>query len=1092
MSRPVFFLLGHPRIECDGMPVKLRRRKAFALLTYLVVTGKRYSRDYLATLFWPGNDQSKARAGLRRVLSSIKNALGENLLRVDRESVELAPDIEIWLDTVEFQGQLAECRTHDHPPDSICDDCLSPLTKAVELFGDNFMAGFTLRDTPGFDEWQFFQREELRSDLAGALERLIYKYSVDGKFASAIQYSRRWLEMDQINESAHLILMRLYAWSDQRTAALRQYGECQRILKEELDVSPCEDITNLHQMIKRKGLLPSPESCFPMAISTKTPSRRNNLPIQITPFVGRETALVEVAERLQDPTCRLLTIIGSGGIGKTRLAIEVGFAQLENYLDGVYFVSLSLLDSPEIIIPTIAEAVGFSSFTTAGADSHEQSQQSMFGRQQLLNFLEQKSMLIILDNFEHLLDGVELVIDILKTAPEVDILVTSRVRLNVQGEHIYPVAGMNYPEEELEIKAEMLPKELEKYSALKLFLQQAQQANPNFELTTDNVPHILQICRSVEGIPLGILLATGWLKVLSPEEIAAEIDHSIDFLETDLSDTPDRQRSMRIVFDHSWRLLTEREREVFRKLSVFRGGFTREAAEQVTNTSLGNLRSLVDKSFLQRHPSGRYKIQELLQQFALEKLEGLPDEERNVKNLHCTYYAGYLQQRYERLVGKEWKETSAEIETEIGNVRAGWKWAANQIRLDDINNALETLATFYRIRSWYHEGEEAFAKVVKQLEEGDTLAPQKSKLVLGKALSMQGWMCFFLDITKAENLLVKSLAILRDLGAGKELAHTLRILGSTQLTWMEANPYYEEAITIYKECGDQYGSAAVLYNLGINNIAQGDYLKAKQLFEEGLSICREIADLEGIPYYINALGFIAWILGNYEEAKEIHQESLAFHTDISISYIIALSTVGLARCAAGLKDYKEAKRLFTDCLIMSKEIGATKAIADNLIDLGELAIVMGDYHDAVHFAQESLVFYNKVVEQERSPILSLSFRVLGEAAFGLKQYHRARKYLYLALDSAILGHWKDEILLSLVGIAQLMAFEGEEELSIELLNLVVHHPASWQWTKDKASRILTEIEFELPDEITAAAKKRGLVRDLGKTAEELLSTLETR
>jgi predicted ATPase len=768
--------------------------------------------------------------------------------------------------------------------------------------------------------------------------------------------------------------------------------------------------------------------------------------------------------------------------------METAFTQLDNYLHGVYFVSLAPLDSPEIIIPTIAKAVGFSFYTTAGTRPHEQPQQAMLARQQLLNYLEHKSMLIIMDNFEHLLDGVELVIDILQTAPDVDILATSRVRLNVQGEHLYPVAGMNFPELELVDKAKMLPNDLERCSAVKLFLQQAHQVKPDFALTAKNMPHILQICCMVEGMPLGILLATGWLTVLSPEEIAAEIGQSFDFLETDLSGTLERQRSMRIVFDHSWRLLNEREQEVFRKLSVFRGGFTRQAAKQVTSTSLHELKTLVDKSLLQRHPGGRYLLHELLRQYALEKLGSVPDEERNVRDLHCTYYAGYLQQRYERLIGKDWIDSLAEIESEIENVRAGWRWATNQSRLDDIGNSLETMAVFYRMRSWYQEGEEVFAKLAKRLEEEDTLTSHKSKLVLGRVLSMQGWMCTCLQLVeKADDLLLKSLVILRDLDARRERAYTLYFLGRNNLTRMESKPYLEKAIAIFKEIDELRGIVLSMRLLGMVAIEEGNYMEAKLSFEEGLSLCREIDFQEEISNYLNNLGYLAWILGNYEEAKKLHKECLTIYRDISASQGMADTIAYLAITNAGLKEYEEAIRLLRDCLAIYKKIGAKWSIAITLTDLGEVANFMGEYDDALHYAQEILQLSKKVDEEEQSPLLSWHYRVMGEAILGMNEYQRAMKYLYQALGSAVVSLRKNDILLSFVGIAALLALGGEKEKSLELLTIVLHHSAGYQWTKDKASRILPEIESELPPEITERAKKRGQARDLEKTAEELLS-----
>ena len=354
MSDLALFLLGPPRIECDGKAIDIRRRKAMALAIYLAVTGRSHSRDALATLFWPELDQGRARAGLRRALAALKKALGQDFLDVDRETVGLDHDAEIWLDVSEFQERLAECQTHPHPPEQVCPACLPLLAEAAALYRDHFLAGFTLPDSPAFDEWQFFHTEGLRDELASALERLAHGHSDRDEFEPAITCARRWLALDSLHEPAHRCLMQLYARSGQRAAALRQYAECERVLREELGITPEQETTQVYEAIKEKRELPP--SATPTVPQTTT--HKHNLPVQPTPFVGREAVLAEIAGRLQDPDCRLLTLLGPGGSGKTRLALEAATGQLGRYEHGVFVVSLAPLSSAESIVPTIAQAIG--------------------------------------------------------------------------------------------------------------------------------------------------------------------------------------------------------------------------------------------------------------------------------------------------------------------------------------------------------------------------------------------------------------------------------------------------------------------------------------------------------------------------------------------------------------------------------------------------------------------------------------------------------------------------------------------------------------------------------------------------------------
>jgi len=337
MPQLKLFLLGTPRIERDGAPVEVDTRKAVALLAYLAVSRQPHSRDTLAALFWPEHDQTRARAVLRRTLSALNKALDGPWLEVDRESIGLRRSEPLWTDMDQFADRLAACRTHGHPPAQICPRCLGPLAEAAALYRDDFMAGFSLRDSPSFDEWQFFQAEGLRRDLAGALERLMHGHSTQGEFEQAIAYARRWLSLDPLHEPAHRHLMELYAWATQRAAALHQYRECVRVLEQELGVAPLEETTQLYQAIKENRLPRPPTTdhqslyCRPSVAATDRQSLYGRPSVaaveqnQEYPLVGRaaEWAALRDLYAGVEVDGRVVALEGEGGIGKTRLAEEL-------------------------------------------------------------------------------------------------------------------------------------------------------------------------------------------------------------------------------------------------------------------------------------------------------------------------------------------------------------------------------------------------------------------------------------------------------------------------------------------------------------------------------------------------------------------------------------------------------------------------------------------------------------------------------------------------------------------------------------------------------------------------------------------------
>lgn len=660
-NRLTFRLLGKPHIDLNDQPLTgFISSKSQALLIYLAVTGRAHSRETLAGLLWGDMPEAQAAKNLRNVLSNLRSLVGSHLF-ITREEVAFDGQSEHWLDTSEFTAALSGDLAHK---------TLATLHNAVELYQGDFLEGFYVSEALTFEEWAAGRRSLLQGLIVQALHLLVVKHLEREEHAAGIDYANRLLAIEPWREETHRHLMILLARSGQRSAALAQYDLCRRALLDQLSIEPLPETTALYTRI-RAAAAPPP----------------HNLPPQPTPFVGRTTELAEIARFFNNPHVQLLTLVGPGGIGKTRLALQAAARFIDPnrsieqpFPDGVFIVPLAGLEASELhasqlaLIAAIADALRFSF------------QGPIPQQAQLLSQLHDKKLLLVLDNFEYLVSEADQLADILRFVPGLRLLVTSRVRLNLQEEWLIEVAGLPVPLSAAEPSEIVMT-----YGAVQLFVQQAQRAHAGFQPDAAELAGVTRICQLVEGGPLGIEIAANWVRVLSCHEIALEIEHNLDFLTTHLHNVPERHRSLRVVFDYSWNLMTPQEQTVFRQLTVFRGGFRREAAAQIAGTSLSMLAELVDKSLLRRAAPGRYEVHDLLRLYAEEKLQADPEEYEQVHHAHCRYYAELLVKHKSKLKGDDLSTALSILEQERENVRAAWNWAVSRRRAAEVDMFMECL-----------------------------------------------------------------------------------------------------------------------------------------------------------------------------------------------------------------------------------------------------------------------------------------------------------------------------------------------------------------------------------------------------------------
>ncbi|MCB8944564.1 MAG: tetratricopeptide repeat protein [Ardenticatenaceae bacterium] len=634
-----------------------------------------------------------------------------------------------------------------------------------------------------------------------------------------------------------------------------------------------------HQNFPPLRTLSHQETAVPL--TPLAPAIPHNLPQQPTPFIGREEELAALDELLIDPETRLMTIVGPGGMGKTRLALasaERQLAQTAVFPHGVFFVHLAHIQSTEQMIPTIAHALGFALEGSWQENRPDQMPgDTRTARAQIIDYLRHKQLLLILDNMEHLLAGAPLIAEILQTAPLVQIMVTSRERLQLREEQVYPIQGLDFPAWET-------PEDALQYTAVRLFVQAAHRVQPNFEITADDLTYLTRICRAVGGMPLGLELAASWVDMLSLPDIAAEIQNSLDLLETDVRNVPQRHRSIRAVFDYSWQQLTADEQTIFAQFAVFQGGFSRAAGQKITGASIRLLANLVSKSFLQYNQQrDRYELHELMRQYAAEKLAEDEVQATAVRNHHSHYYCHALQHRENKIRAGYPQEALLQIEADQDNARAAWHWAVDQGDLEGIDRAINGLCFFCEWRDRLFDGLAICEAASKNLRQMPPTAGRQR--VLAKTLIWHGrFMSYLGQIETIQDMIQEAINLLdRAEEAGEDaraerafalltMSHLLSLEeGDRDLAWQQL----EQCLELFRQLGDQWGEFSTHNALG--NVARrmGNYHEARHRFEKNLNLARSQRNQWEIIRALVQLGWVARDLVAYDEARQLFEECLA-------------------------------------------------------------------------------------------------------------------------------------------------------------------------------------------------------------------------
>lgn len=979
-------LLGVVQIsQNEQLVTGFESRKALALLCYLISDQRPIARNQLVDLFWGDKSETRGKGNLSRVLNNINRVLPD-CLEANRQTVRFVPPPALWLD-IEIFDQLYRDKT------------IASWNAAASLYQGTFLQDLYLDDSPSFELWLVSQQEHWQQRLAQVLNGLTAYYLQNDEYQKGLDTSEQLLNINPWREEAHRLKMLFLALNEQRSDAIVQYQECQRVLEQELQVAPSEMTQALYQAIAAEG---QTELLAQWKNRLFQPQNlvflNHNLPATTTPFFGRTQELSDLTKRLTATgDQRLLTLVGLGGMGKTRLALEAAGRMIHHFTDGVFFVPLDLVRTQEGMLVEISQALKL--FSTR--------QQQL--QQQLLNLLRDKQMLLILDSFEHLIDETALLLTLLKEAPHLYLLVTSRQRLKLPSEQVFEINGLSVHSPQPNTPTALAP-------AMELFLESARRAGSMLE--KEDHPIIQVICEKLDGMPLGLELAAPWTRTVPCTTIADEIDKNLEFLANTTVQDTNRHQSIHAAFEHSWQLLTDAEKTTFIKLSVFKGGFTLEAFAEVVNSSWHMLSSLQDKSLIHRTSSHRFSLHGLLCQLGTERLEKRSALKRDIYDRYCKYFMAFAHQKGQQLQGEGQFAALSAIGQELENILAAWNWALQQ-RLDDLLiKAYYPLSRFFELNSRFQEGLAWFDGTITALEK---TVPDSS--LLPQLLIFQG------------TLLLRQ--------GNYEQSETSLEQGLSRL-----------------DAADILNRACALEALGETYYFKGKNEQAKAFLEEGLSLFETLDSAWGIANGKNNLGNLYWRQGDYQKARQLHQEALVLRQQTKDDWGKASSLNNLGAVAYHLEDYPAAQHYFEQGLETGKQIGDHLNVAACLNNLGEVARRLNQMDRAKQFHQDSLKLRQAIGDRIG---IAYSFNNLGDTSLALGEVKEAFAFFQNALQRAMEVEAFPAAIYIMVGVARCFAQQRAWETCAKLVGFIMNHPEKGNDVEMRIQPLLDQLQSEIPE-----------------------------
>lgn len=1089
-------LLGQFSLVLDGETLDLPSRPAQSLLAWLVLhPGIAHRREQIAGLLWPAVSDATAHSNLRHVLWRLRRTVPESFLYSDRIVIRWENGGD-WQTDVRLFCAGAESATNTEA-----------LLAGLDAYSDELLPGF-------YDEWIVLERERLAALFDSASAHLLELLVAAQRWREAIDRAERWIARGGIPEPAYRTLMHAHAGLGNSAAALAAYQRCITALDRELGVPPSAETEALADAI-RVGAFPvrgaGGVSSHPLTSSPRQPAIPAHLPAPLTPFVGREQELAALADLLTDPAHRLITVVGPGGMGKTRLALAAAQAQTNHFPDGCVFVPLAGVNGPEDIFSAVATSLHF---------AFQEEQRTP--QQQIIDFLRGQRILLLLDNFEHLLEGVPFLVALLQAASAVKLLVTSRERLRLTSETLLGLDGLGVPADE---STEYRPGQ---YSAVDLFVQTATRLRRDFADDVD-FRSIVRICRLVGGLPLGVVLAASSVDVLTPGEIAVALEGNLELLQTDLRDFDLRHRSVVAVLDQSWRQFSAEEQRTLQALSVFSGGFDREAAHAVAAATLPILTRLIHRSWLGLSEAGRYNLHEVIRQFARMKLRQAGHESA-ICSRHCAFYAGRIAQYASRLHTDQRHQALAAIATDQANGLVAWEWATTSRDAQRLVEMCDGLAAHFLQSGLYAYGEQLFGRAIEALQGGEATILQRIRLLLrqthfcvqqgrreaGRRAQEEASRHLFSTGIRADDCLWER---------GVALFWDAHLSGDTDGTYSQQK--FSRALHYFRACHDTHWIVRSLLALGWGARRTDDREQMQSLVQEAVAISRANGDLDALAGALELLAFAAieegamgsaeqylteslsarqgagiageiaraWrnrgvlslLQGRFTEAESQLAEASTRYTRLGQQSGLVYTTIWQGMAQLHLGNNMPARHWGERGLAHAREFGHQGVIANGLLLLGSIALAEGEDDEARRLLEEAVAGY---ASRSQKHEMAIALSTLAYAQHRLQGVESAlasiRRGMALVLPRAFYPKAMAAPL-----VAHLLQASGMREQATELHATIAATPylINSRWFATIALDRLADLLAPVPADVRAAAAQRGQAQGLPQLTGELLALL---